>query len=578
MMIVLRCILYALVLGVCLGTSAIKAQIVNPTYAILTLEHYRAYFSFYMLGTHLASFARLGVLAGALVGLQFLLSTSSSLGLDRFVRYSANGEQFSWPWRALACCSSFVLGLMFQLGLLLVIACDLMTQALQWYHFALLSGLVLIPILMAAKLDSDVPEHRVLRMSIVGLVLSGILLGTQTADVLVQLPRKSYLVVPLLSTHYGPWGILGWVIGLAACIGVAVGVALLGLTPLKNAEPDTLEPVERKNFATAAALGLGLTIFLLALYPLYFVPRYQIGLDLSKVLNLQRGRVQGRTVVFLDHYDKPHTVPALETLSIPKNLEHLSQWLTTAPAPSALTRPAGKILADQALWQWRPHDALDWLEVHRRRLRFSNLNRAFLVALLRAKPSPKLVHHLDALTNKNRFAWPGPGSRLEISHLLRRYGRIAEAKKWARTAEQLGGEHLPQFSEPQSPSVLQGRLLLDGSPLAGVPVAIFRGDEPEELLQRTRKHIESDARLLEQNWYPTYYQYLDFEKLLNFYAVDKTDALGRFLFEDVEPGLYRVAVRLEHKARLTTSGELVKITPGVNIVLDTLQLETSPLP
>lgn len=560
MMVLLRCIVYSLLMGACLGTAAIRAQIVNPTYAILTLDHYRAYYSFYMLGHRLDDFARLGVLAAGLLGLHFLIVTARSLGLAKFVRYSERGERFSWPWQALAFCSTLVVGGLFQVGVLLLIGCDLVNQSLAWYHQLSLLGLSLVPLLMGLRLRRGVAEHRLLLKAVALLVVSGLVLAVQCGQILAQLPRADFLVIPLLSTHYGPWGILLWVVALALCLGLACGVALLGITPRETAEPDSLDPVERRHFALSACLAVALTVGLLSLYPLYLVPRFQVGEDLRDVLQLQKGRVPGRTVVFLDEYDGPHTLPAADTWSTPGNLQKLQDWMVTAPTPSALTRPAAKILSDYALWQWRPEDALDWLEVHRRRLRFSNLNRAFLVSLETLKPDPTIVHHLDSLLNPDRFAWPGPGSRLELAQVLERYGRTEEAEKWRESAIALGAEQLrlPAHT-PAATGTVKGRLLLNGKPLAGVRVALFLGQNKDELLARTRQHIATEEALIQQTWHPTYYQYLDFHKLLDFYAVSTTDAEGRFLFEGVEPGVLRLAVRLGEPARLVSGGGLVEV-------------------
>jgi hypothetical protein len=576
MKVLLRCIAYSLVLGVCLGTAAIRAQIVNPTYAILTLEHYRAYYSFYMLGDKLDDFARLGVLAAALVGVHFLIVTARSLGLAKFVRYSEGGERFSWPWHALAFCSTLVVGELFQVGLLLLVGCDLVNQPLSWYHKMALVGLFAIPFLAGLRLRRAVPEHNLLLKSIGILVLSGLVLAVQCGQILYQLPRTEFLVVPFLSTHYGPWGILLWVIGLALCLGLACGVALLGITPRASAEPDSLDPVERKNFAISLALAVTLATGLLSLYPIYLVPRFQIGQDFRDVLQLEKSQIPGRTVLFLDRFDPPHTLGPSETWSTPDNLAKVQDWFVTAPSPSALTRPASKILADYSLWLWRPEDALDWLEVHRRRLRYSNLNRAFLVSLSTLKPDPTIVHHLDSLLNQERFAWPGPGSRLELAQVLERYGRDGEADNWSDSARPLGGELLETPPTPPSGGAVRGRLLLDGEPLAGVRVALFLGEDREKLLARTRRHVDSEQALIEQSWRPTYYQYLDFRKLLDFYAVGDTDAEGRFLFEGVEPGILRLAVRLPQEAQLTTSTDLVVLDEGVELDIGTFGLTTGP--
>jgi hypothetical protein len=574
--VLIRCIAYSIVLGVCLGTAAIRAQIVNPTYAILTLEHYRAYYSFYMLGGKLDDFACLGVLAAALVGLHFLIVTARSLGLAKFVRYSERGERFSWPWQALAFCSTLVVGGLFQMGLLLVVGCDLVNQPLSWYHKLSLIGLIAVPFLAGLRLRRAVPEHRLLLKSIGILVFSGLVLAVQCGQILYQLPRLELLVIPFLSTHYGPWGILLWVVGLSVCLGLACGVALLGITPREFAEPDSLEPVERKNFAISLVLAVALATGLLSLYPVYLVPRFQIGQDFRDTLQLEKGQIPGRTVVFLDRFDPPHTLGPFETWSTPDNLEELQDWFVTSPTPSALTRPASKILADYSLWLWRPEDALDWLEVHRRRLRYSNLNRAFLVSLSTLKPDPTIVHHLDSLLNPERFAWPGPGSRLELAQVLLRYGRAAEAGSWSDSARALGSELLETPPHPPGGGTVKGRLLLDGKPLSGVRVALFLGENQDELLARTRQHISSEQALIEQTWRPTYYQYLDFQKLLDFYAVGKTDSQGRFLFEGVEPGVLRLAVRLPREAKLSTPADLVVLDEGAELDVGTYRLRTEP--
>lgn len=576
MTVLLRCVAYSLLLGTCLGTAAIRAQIVNPTYAILTLEHYRAYYSFYMLGDKLDDFARLGVLAATLVGIHFLIVTARSLGIAKFIRYSENGERFSWPWQALAFCSTLVLGGLFQAGLILIIGCDMVNQPLSWYHRLSLAGLSVLPLLAGLRLRRDIPEHNLLLKPLTVLVLSGLVLAIQFGSTLEQLSHTEFLVVPMLSTHYGPWGILLWVVGLALCLGLACGVALLGITPRKSAEPDSLEPVERKNFAISLVLAVALATGLLSLYPTFLVPRYQIGQDFREVLKLEKGWSSGRTVVFLDSLDPPHTVGSIETWSTPENLAKLQEWFVTAPTPSALTRPASKILADYSLWSWRPEDALDWLEVHRRRLRYSNLNRAFLVSLSTLKPDPAIVHHLDSLTDGERFAWPGPGSRVELARVLERYGRDQEADGWSDSARILGSDLLESPPTPPLGGTVRGQLVIDGEPLAGVRVALFLGQNREELLERTRQHVESENTLLEQSWRPTYYQYLDFQKLLNFYAVGTTDAEGRFLFEGVEPGVLRLGVRLPQEARLVDAEGLVTLIEGAEIDVGTLRLESSP--
>ena len=104
----------------------------------------------------------------------------------------------------------------------------------------------------------------------------------------------------MLSTHYGPWGILAWATGLGACLGLTVGTVLLGIKPRKDAEPDSLHPLESRNLSKAVALAVGFSLLLLCSYPGYLVPRYQIGQDLREIsFCQQQGESPGRTVVFL---------------------------------------------------------------------------------------------------------------------------------------------------------------------------------------------------------------------------------------------------------------------------------------
>ena len=163
---------------------------------------------------------------------------------------------------------------------------------------------------------------------------------------------------------------------------------------------------------------------------------------------------------------------------------------------------------------------------------------------------------------------------MELAAQLKRYGRNEEAAVWRNSAQQLGGENL-HIAEAQTASgTIRGHLLLDGHPLTGVPVALFRGTDKDELLNRTRAHVQSEQKLLEQNWSPTYYQYLDFQKLKNFYAVDITDEQGYFLFEAAETGLFRLAVRLQSKAKLENTGNLINLADGAEIDLGKMELES----
>ena len=80
--------------------------------------------------------------------------------------------------------------------------------------------------------------------------------------------------------------------------------------------------------------------------------------------------------------------------------------------------------------------------------------------------------------------------------------------------------------------------------------------------------------MLEQSWSPTYYQYLDYQKLLNFYATGTTDSEGRISFDGVEPGLYRLAVRLDKAAELATQAPLLKISEGQDLDAGLYELTT----
>lgn len=573
MKIVTQCACFFALLGLCLGAPIERAQLANPTYAIVTLEHYQAYFGFAMLGPHLDTLARLGALAAALVCTSFVMWSAGVTGLKRYLAYSQRGERFSPPWKVLGICSTFSLGLIWQFGWSAALWAEMLTHAFGWGHHLLMLALPAVPMFCWARLDVRVPEHRLLRWPLGCLALLGLGLAMQGVQLANQVGLRNFPVPPMVSTHYGPWGMMGWTLGICTCLGLACGVLLLGLAPHPEAEPDSLQPLVKKNFLRAAVLGLVLSVTLLACYPFYLMPRYQVGMSLEDVRQeLRQGELPGRTVVWLDRHDPAHTLQPRQSWATPDNLSSLQDWITTAPTPSALTRPAAKLLGDHALWQWRPQAALDWLEVHRRRQKFSNLNRAFLAVVAESKPDPRTVHHLDALLNRERFAWPGPGSRLELAAQLRRYGRNEEAQLWEDEAGELGADLLPAPPLPQVPGDLSGRLTLQGEPLAGVRIAIFRGQDKSELLARTREHILGEAALVENGLKPQYYQYIDFQRLRNFYSVQTTDSEGRFLFEDAEPGLYRLAVRLSQSHSYGGSSELVQLKEGQSLELPEIKL------
>lgn len=551
--------LFALV-GLCFSAPLLKLQLVNPTYAILTLEHYRAYYSFYMLGPRLDSFARLGAVAGALLVSYFVLWAARRIGLTRYLRLSARGERFSWPWRSLAVMAVLCLGFILQVGWLAAATSDLLVESVSAVHRLVLLCLGLLPALLLRK-ASGPEEHRLLRWPLSALVLSGALLGYHGAELAYQFLEQPFLVPPVVSTHYGPWGMVAWITLLGFFLGLAVGIMLLGITPRPETEPDDIHPIPSGNLGAAVTLSLLVTLLLSASYPLYLVPRYHLGRDLVELLDLQKQDLPPRSVVWLDNHDPPHTLAAVESWSTPENLSRVEKWMVTAPIPSATTRPAAKMLGDHALYQWRPEDALDWLEVHRRRLRFSNLNRAFLEVIGRTGPSPRTSTHLEALTDPARFAWPGPGSRLELAAQMRRYGWEQRASEWENSAFSLGGERWRPAQTSLPVGSLQGRLLLEGQPLTGARVALFKGEEPAELLQRTRRHVIGEEELVTApNWRPTYYQYVDFERLANFYSVAVTDAEGYFGFEPLDPGLYRLAVRLDRPGRVENPVGLVRVS------------------
>ena len=561
MRVCLKTLLYFLLAGLGLGAVAIRAQVTNPTFAVLNLEHYRAYYSFYMLGEALDNFARLGALVTFLVATSFALGLSKELRLTEYLSFSRRGESFSWPWRTHALCSLFVLGLFWQIGSFVAIGSDLISHEFGNFHRLAFSVLVLGPLLALAALERSTDEHRVLKYPLIFLAFSGGLLAYLGWDVAEQLVESHFVIPPLMSTHFGPWGILGWILALALALGLATSGVFLGLKPRSDAEPASLDPLNRKNIVRSVLLLTTLSLTLLASYPVYFVPRFQVGQDLRDVLACHSEEVPGRTVVFLDHHDEPHTIEPFRSWSNRENLSKLRDWIGSAPTPSALTRPAAKILADHALWEWAPTHALDWLEVQRRRQKYSNLNRAFLAAVEQTKPSPGQAKHLDNLLNRDRFAWPGAGSRLELAAQLERYGRSSEAAEWRKSAESLGGNNLTVEAAPTGSGVIHGRLLLDGNPLAGTPVALFRDTDESKLLERTRAHIEGERELLEQSWRPVHYQYLDFERLTNFYAMTRTDENGGFHFAELEDGKFRIAVRLQSPASLAEGdGGLVMLS------------------
>lgn len=409
--------------GLGLSTAAIRAQISNPTYAVLSLQAYRAYYPFYLLGADLDELARFGALTSLLVLTAWAGWTVRSVGLARYLDYSRRGEFYSWPWRAVMALSVLVLGGLFQMGVCATVVADLMSHEPAWAHLCLLALMTLAPALGMVSLERNVAEHRCLLPPLAILVASGLVGGFSLLDLAAQVGARDFLIPPLVSTYYGPWGILGWVSGLFVLLGTAVGLMMTGISPGEDVEPDSLSPIPRKRLLAVAALGGALSLVLLASYPLYLVPRFQIGQDLRDLLHMSPEVVPGRTIVFLDSDSPPHTVEAFSSWSTSSNLSKVRDWLATAPIPSALARPAAQGLGDQALWQWRPEEALDWLEVQRRGQHYSNLNRLFLEVLRSSMPSGAYSKHLDNLTDASRFAWPGPGSHLEIAVLLRRYGR-----------------------------------------------------------------------------------------------------------------------------------------------------------
>ncbi len=565
---------FALV-GLCFSAPLLRLQLTNPTYAILTLEHYRAYYSFYMLGALADRFARLGSVAAALLISYFVLWAANRVGLVRYLRLSARGEQFSWAWRSLAVMTVVCLGLILQAGWLLATATDLAAHNPGPVHLGILVSLALVPALLLAKIQGP-SEHLILRWPLALLVMSGSVTAYYGADLASQLFSHQYLIPPIVSTHYGPWGMLGWLTGLGFFLGLAVGIMLLGITPRPQAEPGAIRPIPARNLALATGLSVLVTVALAASYPFYFVPRYQLGQDLVTLLGLKREEVAGRTVVWLDAHDPPHTLEPFQSFSTPSNLAKVEHWMVSAPIPSALTRPAAKMLGDHSLFQWQPADALDWLEVHRRRLHFSNLNRAFLEVIGSTHPSPRTSQHLEALTDPARFAWPGPGSRLELAAQMRRYGWDERAAQWEASARELGAELLPPVTRPVPEGSLAGRLLLDGKPLAGARIALFRGEDEEELLERTRQHVARERELIDAaNWRPTYYQYMDFQRLADFYAVGVTDAEGYFYLDALDSGLYRLAVRLDSPARAVEPGGL-KVVEAGHQELGEIRLLTEP--
>lgn len=562
--------------GLALSTAAIRAQIANPTYAVLSLQAYRAYYPFYMLGEDLDELARFGVLTALLVVSAWALWAARAVGLGRYIDYSRHGETFSWPWRAVMALAVVVLGGLTQAGIVVSLGADLMSRMPGWPHLALLFLIAFGPALAMLVLDRRIPEHRGLIPSLVLLFITGLSASFFVVDVAGQVGGRDFLISPLVSTYYGPWGMLGWVTGLFGMLGTAVGLMLMGLTPREDAEPDCLSPIPRQRLLAVAGTGSLLGLGLLASYPLYLVPRYQIGQDLREVLDMRMQVVPGRTVVFLDSFSPPHTIEPFASWSTPDNLAKVRAWVVKAPMPSALARPAAQGLGDQALWQWRPDEAMDWLEVQRRGQLFSNLNRVFLQVLQSTKPSAAYSKHLEALTDADRFAWPGPGSRLEIAAQLRRYGRQDEAAGWLAEARELGSDSLPPAPASAPVGSLRGRLLLDGKPLAGVRVALFYGSSVQELLRRSDEHVQGEQQLMRREWRPTYYQYLDLFRLQDFYAVETTDASGQFLFDSVDGGLYRLAVRLPGKAFLKNGGGLVTLDDGGELELGDYDLRVGP--
>ena len=569
-----QCALFFSLIGASLGTTAIQAQITNPTFAILSLEQYRDYYSFFMLGSRLEWLSRLGHIAALLVAASFTHWAVQSCALDRYLSYSARGERFSWSWRTLSGCAVAAIGLLAQAFGFAILAADLVGHSLSWYHLVLLVFLVTCPLQCIALLNREVPEHRVLMWPLGFLALVALGVSVSLIDVAWQVEGRVFAIPPLVSTYFGPWGVLGWAVLLFGFLGLASGSVLLGLKPRPDCEPSHLSPLDARNLRISSLVSMSLAVFVLASYPLYFVPRYQVSQSLQKILKVETSMVPGRTVVWLDSHDPAHSIPAFETLSTPANLSLVEAWIVSAPSPSALTRPAAKILADQEIWMWRPEAALDWLELHRRRQTYSNLNRAILEVVDRTKPSPKKAKYLDSLLNRDRCAWPGPGSRMELAKQLRRYSRSAEAQKWVAEAGDLGANLLDLSTEVPATGVIRGRLQLDGQALPGAKIALFRGEEAQELLERSRRHVKGEQQLLQQDWIPRHYQYLDLDRLCNLYSVETTDHQGYFRFDDAEVGLYRLAVRLPEPAEFERNTGLISLIDGGDVDLGTLEMNS----
>ncbi len=564
-------------MGLGLSCPILVILAANPGRQVLSQAQYQAYYPFFALGPHLQSLSWLGLLAAALslaclllyaldcfqlrfqrplalprvvlMGLQaWWLLLCAGLGWFLWTTTGALSHPYSKLWPALL----GVVPATFAVALLLCAAGCWRYGGLKDLHA------------LGTRWEGG-PGGACVLIGAAWLFWFGAWLLLPDPLTLAQVARfQAFLIPPFLWTHFGPWAILGWHVAMCAWLGLALGVGTCGLAP----DETGMVPVQRRALA---ALGAGLAV--LALLVLRAgLDWCQIGHDLRADLALREETVPGRTVVWLDRPRPSQRSGPLVTRLAGSNLETLASWLGGARALSVQTRSAVAGLANRALWDWQPDEALKLLAVQRdRQLHSSQLNEVMIGLLQGSMPTPDREKLAREFADPERFAWLGPEPLARVGCMLARFER-AGAGSWLDSAQALDGQRrrLP----PTPTARLRGTLTLDGQPLANARVALMRG--PDAVIERL---VDEESQLLdsEQVWRPRGRPAVSVPHLRMLYGVVSTDGEGRFEFGPLDAGTYWLLTRLEGDAgdvQVEGGCGPVTVGEGESLQLGTLSLRS----
>lgn len=351
-----------------------------------------------------------------------------------------------------------------------------------------------------------------------------------------------------------------WIgLGLALVLGMLLGALLHVFMPRGvNAAQGAWG-----RLAAFLVVAGALLVLWLPLDRLLLLGHYDMGASLKAKLGMPLGPAPDLTAVIMEG-----GTPGARVVVVPPGPGGLSspgqagilRFLAGQTHTTALTLPALNYLVQDRLRAWDKDGALKlaW-RATRTGLGTALDVRVFGHLLAVTQPQPYYQNYLQVLSDDGLYVRVGYGPLLEMGALCLRYGFAPQAEEWFGRAREAGAssaqveDAIRDAATPPN-GRLSGRIRLDGRPLEGVRVRLFRGGEAvaglqsQEVLARNLifESVRSIRENLEFSWRGLGASDAAARLLATGLpdAVAVTDKNGAFSFTRLDPGMYAVGVLL----------------------------------